>query len=74
MNKTEKMRRIEAERGQPLEAIIRDRIESGASWSKLAEELEVSQLTLRGWANKRLRLRLVTERRLEPIGAGTAER
>lgn len=69
-NKTEKMRRIEAERGCSLEEIIRPQIEAGRSWAEVADELGVSRLTLRGWAKQHLNLRLVMRRSLEPVQPG----
>lgn len=72
-NKTDKMRRIEAEHGTSLEEIIRGRIENGASWSELAIELEVSRLTLREWGRK-LGMRQVIRRTVEfePAEGGCA--
>lgn len=50
--KTPSMRCIEAERGQPLQEILQERIERGDTWDEIAFELGVTRLTLRDWVRR----------------------
>ena len=52
MVKTDKMRRIELERGQSMESIIAAAGEAGWTWERLAEDLGVSRFTLRSWIGR----------------------
>lgn len=67
-DKTATMRNRELERGRRIEDVLRDQVEAGKSWEAIADDLNVSRVTLQTW-RKTLRLRVVTKRTLVRDGA-----